>query len=97
MEHMRLAAALALLFGSGACGPGDSDNVMATSANALTPAQVDLALGPELPNAAGNAVELANEAGVTASENAVEAADEEDALDESVAEEPVGSNTNSEQ
>lgn len=93
---MRLAAALALVFGSAACGPGDSDNVMATSANALTPAQVDLALGPELPNNAvnavnavnaGNAVDSVNGADAAISENAVEAADTEDALDESVPEE----------
>lgn len=84
---MRLAAALALLCGSAACSQGDSDNVMAASANLLTPAQVDLALGAELPNNAGNAVESADEADATVSENAVEAADEEDALDESVPEE----------
>ncbi len=94
---MRLTAALALLFGSAACSQSDSDNVMAASANALTPAQVDLALGPELSNTAGNAFESANEADATASENAVEAVDTEDALDESVADEPETSNTQTEE
>lgn len=94
---MRLTAALALLFGSAACSQGDSDNVMAASANALTPAQVDLALGPELANAEGNAVESANEADATASQNAVKAADTEDALDQSFAEEPAAANNDSEE
>lgn len=87
------AAALALA----ACGQSGSDNVMASSANALTPAQVDLALGPELANSAGNGLDSSNEANSAAPENAVAAADEEDALDESVADEPVTSNMDSEQ
>lgn len=97
---MRLTGALALLFGLAACSQSDSDNVMAASANALTPAQVDLALGPEIPNTAGDAVEPANEADVndpTASENAVEAADTEDALDESIPDEPATTNADSEE
>jgi hypothetical protein len=46
-----------------ACGQGDSGNVMADSPNALSPEQVDAALGPELDNEAnalppeGNAAE----------------------------------------
>ena len=40
-----LIAALALA--GGACGQGNSDNVMAPQSNALTPAEVNAALGPE--------------------------------------------------
>ena len=47
-----LVAALAL--GLAACGGSESDNVMAPDGNALTPAQVDAALGPEVANEAGN-------------------------------------------
>lgn len=94
---MKLAATLAIVLGSAACSQSDSDNVMGASANALTPAQVDLALGPEIPNSAGSAVDSVNEADATASENAVEAADTEDALDESVADEPETSNTQTEE
>lgn len=94
---MRLAAALAILFGSAACSQGDSDNVMAASANALTPAQVDLALGPELANNEGDALNSANGVNAAGPANAVEAAETEDSLDESFAEEAAAANNNSEE
>jgi hypothetical protein len=37
-----------------ACGQGNSDNVMAPQSNALTPAEVNAALGPETPVAVDN-------------------------------------------
>ena len=37
-----------------ACGQGNSDNVMSAPSNALTPAEVDAALGPETPVAPDN-------------------------------------------
>lgn len=80
------AAALALA----GCGQSGSDNVMASSANALTPQQVDLALGPELSNTTVNGLDSSNEVNSSAPANAVEAADEEDALDESATDEPEG-------
>lgn len=54
MRRTRLASALALAFFAAACGLGDSENVMAQRANALTPEQVDAALGPELANVVDN-------------------------------------------
>ena len=45
MAKRALIAALALA--GGACGQGNSDNVMAPQSNALTPAEVNAALGPE--------------------------------------------------
>lgn len=92
---VRLTTAAALALALAACNQGDSGNVMAPEANALTPAQVDLALGPEVTNAAGNALDQASEADAIAQENAVEAADEEDALDESVVDEPAPANNGS--
>ena len=52
------AAALSLALA--ACGQGGPDNVMAPSANALPPALVDLALGPEAGGTSTNAVEPAD-------------------------------------
>lgn len=94
---VRLTIAAAAVLALAACGQSGSDNVMASSANALTPEQVDLALGPELSNATDNGLESSNEVNSALPENAVEAADEEDALDESVAAESGTSNTDSEQ
>ena len=37
----------ALALAGAACGQGNSDNVMAPQSNALTPAEVNAALGPE--------------------------------------------------
>jgi hypothetical protein len=69
-----------------ACGRGDSGNVMAPDVNALSPAQIDAALGPEVVGNAGNAVEAANDATI------VESAPPEDtprpARSESAAPEP---------
>lgn len=93
---VRLIIAALTVLVVAACSQSDSDNVMAASGNALTPAQVDLALGPELANTAGNAgnagnmgnvMDSPNEAAASASENEVEAADTEDALDETVPDE----------
>ena len=47
MRTTRLAAALALGIAATACNQGDAGNVMALDANALDPAQVNLALGNE--------------------------------------------------
>ena len=97
MRALRLTAAVALALAAAACNQGDSDNVMAPHANALTPAQVDLALGPELTNAAGNQFDSSNDMNAINAGDAVEAADEEDALDETVDDEPSTSNNSTEQ
>lgn len=94
---VRLAIAAAAAAALAGCGQSGSGNVMASSANALTPEQVDLALGPELANTTDNGLDSSNEARGAARQNAVEAADEEDALDESVPDEPETSNSQSEQ
>lgn len=94
---VRLTIAAAAGLALAACGRSGSDNVMASSANALTPAQVDLALGPELANTEGDALNSANAVNSAGPANEVEAADEQDALDESVPDEPETSNTESEQ
>lgn len=88
--EVRLIIAALTVLVVAACSQSDSDNVMAASGNALTPAQVDLALGPELASNAGNVgnvVDSPNEAAASASENEDEAADTEDALDETVPDE----------
>lgn len=87
--RLRVTLAVGLAIASAACNRGDSDNVMGSSANALTPAQVDLALGPELTGAAGNQLDSSNEAEAVDSANAAEAAGDEDALDEAVPDEPA--------
>lgn len=79
-----VSAGLALV----GCNQSDSGNVMASHANALTPAQVDLALGPEIANASVNQSEPVNDVNAVVSANATQAADEEDALDEAVPAEP---------
>lgn len=63
MRGMNLARVGLLALVAASCGGGDSNNVMAPQANALDPAQVDLALGPEIGNADTdpNGVEAANE------------------------------------
>jgi len=50
MDIRRLAGAGALMLAIAACGSGDEDALMGAGANALTPQQVDAALGPELGN-----------------------------------------------
>jgi hypothetical protein len=56
---MKRFLVLALAAAAAACGQGNSDNVMSPEANALSPADVNAALGPEVANttdvnAAGN-------------------------------------------
>ena len=47
MKFLKFAAAAVLAIAAVACNQGNSDNVMAPQANALTPAEVNEALGPE--------------------------------------------------
>ena len=51
MKFTRLAAIAAIGFATEACTQDNSDNVMSPQANALTPAEVNEALGPEDANA----------------------------------------------
>ncbi len=51
MQSGKSAMVLALAVAATACGQGNSDNVMAPKANALDPADVNAALGPEVTNA----------------------------------------------
>ena len=53
MKLSRMFAVAGVLAAS-ACGQGNSDNVMAPQSNALTPAEVNAALGPETPVAPDN-------------------------------------------
>ena len=50
MKVARTAAFLALALAASACSQGNSDNVMSPDANALDPADVNAALGPEVTN-----------------------------------------------
>jgi hypothetical protein len=50
MTFGKAAAVLALAFAAAGCGQGNSDNVMSPEANALEPADVNAALGPEITN-----------------------------------------------
>ena len=50
MKVARTAAFLALAGAASACSQGNSDNVMSPDANALDPADVNAALGPEVTN-----------------------------------------------
>ena len=92
MGTVRIGIAVAVALALAGCNQSDSGNVMASHANALTPAQVDLALGPELANASVNQSDPVNELNAAVSANATEAADEEDALDDSVPDEAVANN-----
>jgi hypothetical protein len=61
---MKKLAVLGLALAAAGCGQGNSDNVMSPEANAVTPAQVNAALGPETSgtadmNATGNDVNSA--------------------------------------
>lgn len=51
MTALKIGAIVALAIGAAACGQGNSDNVMSPEANALQPADVNAALGPEDVNA----------------------------------------------
>jgi len=73
-KKLKLAWVAALATATAACGQGDSGNVMAQEGNALTPAQVDAALGPELANGGDNQINGVEGNAVEESE-AVEAAD----------------------
>lgn len=70
---MSLVAAVVAL-GATACSQG-GENVMAQEANALTPAQVDAALGPEIGNEAVGTVNEALEDNALETREAVEAAE----------------------
>lgn len=60
MTFFKLAAVAVLAAGAAACSQGNSDNVMSPQANALTPAEVNQALGPETGNSTDlNASDLA--------------------------------------
>jgi hypothetical protein len=50
MTFGKAAAVLALAVAAAGCGQGNSDNVMSPEANALEPADVNAALGPEITN-----------------------------------------------
>jgi len=50
MKFTKAGALLALAVAAGACSQGNSDNVMSPEANALAPADVNAALGPEVTN-----------------------------------------------
>ncbi len=71
MRALQFIGALAVVAAVAACNQGDADNVMAPQANALTPAEVNLALGPE-PDAIANDVNASDEAvGNAAADNSV--------------------------
>ena len=50
MKVFRLTAVAAAAIAAAACSQGNSDNVMSPQANALEPAEVNEALGPETAN-----------------------------------------------
>lgn len=54
MRFRRTAALVALAAILAACSQGNSDNVMAPQSGALTPAEVNAALGPETAVTPGN-------------------------------------------
>lgn len=78
---MRIAAAIALLLAAAGCNQGNSQNVMSSEGgNTLQPADINLALGPEItntaaPNIAANESEPTGKkkpAGSAAANNAAE-------------------------
>ena len=50
MKPLKLTVVAAAAIAAAACSQGNSDNVMAPQANALEPAEVNEALGPETAN-----------------------------------------------
>lgn len=66
---------MALSLAMAACGQGNSGNVMAPAPNALSPEQVDAALGPELAN-------LGNELDTATETNAAEPVETADVVEE---------------
>ena len=97
MGFLRVKVAAAVVLALAGCNQDDSDNVMAAQVNALTPAQVNLALGPEVTGTPGNQLNPSNGMNAVNPANAVVAADTEDALDESLADEPSTANNSSEE
>ncbi len=76
MRFVKSGAIFALAIGASACGQGNSGNVMAPEANALTPAEVDAALGPEVTatpdaNTTGNDLDETDAANNAADEGRV--------------------------
>lgn len=53
MKFAKHAGMIALTVALAACSQGNSDNVMSPEANALQPADVNAALGPEVTNTPG--------------------------------------------
>ncbi len=51
MKLLRTVTIATLMIAAAACGKSNSDNVMSPEANALQPAEVNAALGPEDTNA----------------------------------------------
>lgn len=81
MDSRIIAAAVALAVAAAACSQGISDNVMSPEANALDPADINAALGPEV---------------TTTSEENVTANDVDEAanvVDNGAAEEPTDDNS----
>jgi len=74
-NRLRLAGAAALILAVAACG-GDEDALMGEGANALTPQQVDAALGPELENEGGAPANATPADSALEEREAVEAAEE---------------------
>jgi hypothetical protein len=54
MRKLSLGLAVVLAGATGACSQGNSDNVMSPEANALEPADVNAALGPEVTTTDAN-------------------------------------------
>jgi hypothetical protein len=73
MNLGKMAALVALAVVGAACSQGNSDNVMAPEANALEPADVNAALGPEITNT-GEANMSANETTALDNNSAAQAA-----------------------
>ena len=92
-----------------ACGQNGSDNMMAPNATTLSPAQIDLALGPEPVDSGDNqaapaneviapqAVQPANAAGASVPDSAPdESAEEEPAVEDEAELPPDGNNSTEE-
>ena len=80
MQLSKRATAIALALAAAACGQGNSDNVMSPEANALEPAEINAALGPEIAtnatasamNGIGSTTENSPATTDSASDNATE-------------------------
>jgi len=69
MNLGKAASLIALAIAAAACGQGNSDNVMSPEANALDPADVNAALGPEITNTPATTANDLNAAGNSTSAN----------------------------